>query len=381
MTQTILIAEGATARLAEALDALDAGRLLLVTGRASFEASGAAAAIAPALAGRAVTRFSDFAVNPRSEDVAQGVVLLQRAEAEAVLAVGGGSVMDMAKLVAYFSATALTPAAYAAGERPRAVSPAPVIALPTTSGSGAEATPFAVMYHEGIKYSVVHPEVLPRVAVVDHALKRSMPRALAAASGMDALAQAVESFWNVRADEASTPLAREAMGLVAAHLRGAVLDSDPGAVAAVSRGAFLAGQAIALTTTTACHAVSYPITSLFGLPHGHAVGLLLAPMLAFNHGVDDDSVTDPRGAAYVQRRLHEIAAALGAASVPEAARWLDHLMDDLGLARTLPAVGVRTPEDVERIVAGGFNPQRMVNNPRRVSEHDLRDVLGRLMRA
>jgi alcohol dehydrogenase len=379
MTQTIYIDDGAAARLTEALDALGAERLLLVTGRGSFEASGAAAAIAPALTGRAVTRSFDFAVNPKSEDVAQGVALMQRARAQVVLAVGGGSVMDMAKLVAYFSAAALTPAAYAAGERPPAVRPAPVVAVPTTSGSGAEATPFAVMYHEGVKLSVVHPEILPRVAVVDHALKRSMPPALAAASGMDALAQGVESYWNVRADEASTPLAREAMGLVAAHLRGAALDGDPDAVAAVSRGAFLAGQAIALTTTTACHAVSYPITSLFGLPHGHAVGLLLAPMLAFNHGVDDDRVTDPRGAAYVRRRLDEIAQALGAVSVPEATQWLRDLMDDLGLARTLPAVGVRTPEDVERIVAGGFNPQRMVNNPRHVSADDLRGVLAGLM--
>jgi alcohol dehydrogenase class IV len=156
----------------------------------------------------------------------------------------------------------------------------PLIAIPTTSGTGTEATCFAVVYIDKTKYSLKHSSILPDYTIIDPTLTHAMPPLVTAATGMDALAQAIESYWGVKSTHESQAYAREAITLTLAYLK-AACQNEVEARDAMSRAANLAGKAINLTETTACHAVSYPITSYFNVPHGHAVALTLASMFGY----------------------------------------------------------------------------------------------------
>jgi alcohol dehydrogenase class IV len=336
-------------------------RPFLVTGGASFGGSGAAALLAPLLEPLEVTRFHDFDPNPKLEDALRGVERLRESGADLLIAVGGGSVMDMAKLIRYGSIVPLDGDAPA----PERLSAAPpLIALPTTSGSGSQATHFAVMYVGHKKTSVAHPELLPQVAIVDPRLSASQPPYLTACAGMAALSQAVESYWAIHAGADSRALAARALEKVVPNLVAAVREPAPANREAMAIGAHLAGKAIDLTKTTACHAVSYPLTSLFGVPHGHAVALTLPAMLRFNGGVEQ-----------TREMLAGLARLLGARDVDEAAGRLERMMDEAGLERRLSALGLER-SDLERVLDNAFDPARVVNNPRKLTREALAEMLA-----
>ena len=358
-------------RVGELIARHDPRNVLLVTGQASYVSSGAEAALGPSLAGYAVTRFSDFSVNPKIEDVREGIAVARRLECDLVIAVGGGTALDVAKSVRTLAAQQGDPLGYVTGEGSIARDGVPLIAIPTTAGSGSEATQFAVVYVDGVKHSLDHPSVLPDYSVVDPALSATLPPAITASTGMDALAHSIESYWSIHSTDASRTHAAEAITLVIGSLADAVARPDPENRTAMARAAHLAGKAINITRTTACHAISYPITARFGVPHGHAVALTLPHMLLFNAGVTREDVADERGVEWVQARIGEIAALLGASDAVDARRRLLDLMGAISLETSLRRVGI---EDVEVIVGEACN-KRLGNNPRRLTQESLRRLL------
>ena len=363
MSQLEKLGPDALDELPAVLRRYGASRPLLVTGGASFEASGAAALLAPILESLEVTRFHDFDPNPELEDALRGVERLRESGADLLIAVGGGSVIDMAKLIRFGS---IVPLDGGAAPPERLSGAPPLIALPTTSGSGSQATHFAVMYVGHKKTSVAHPELLPQVAIVDPRLTASQSPYLTACAGMDALAQAVESYWSIHATPQSRALAARALQRVVPSLVAAVREPAPGNREAMAIGAHLAGQAINLTKTTACHAVSYPLTSFFAIPHGHAVALTLPAMLRFNGGIADDQVLEA---------LAELARLLGGDDLEQAARRLERMMDEAGLERRLAALGLERA-DLERVLDNAFDPARVVNNPRKLTREALAEILA-----
>ena len=227
MTQGPVFGFAAASRLRRVLDRLDASRVFLVTGKRSFSASGAAAALEPAWNGRRVYRHAGFSANPRLEDVERGIAAFRSEPFEVVVAVGGGSVLDMAKLINAL-ARLERGAARGGGCRPADRRSRPALAaLPTTAGSGSEATPFAVLYVGHVKHSIAGDGMLPDVAIVDPALTLSMSPSLTAVTGMDAFSQAVESYWCIHSTERSKACARRAIALVLEHLSGAVNAPTP----------------------------------------------------------------------------------------------------------------------------------------------------------
>ena len=164
------------------------------------------------------------------------------------------------------------------------------------------------------------------------------------------------------------------MRLVAGSLIQAVNDPSTESRSNMARAAHLSGKAINITKTTAPHAISYPLTSHFDIPHGHAVALLLAPMLVFNSEATESDVVDLRGVDYVKSTIEDICHLLGCRTASEAARWLDGTMSRIGLASRLHALRL-TPEDVDTVVAHGLDPHRAGNNPRKVTSADLRTML------
>lgn len=374
MTQDLHFGAGAAGScLPAALRRMGAQRVFLVTGQRSFVTSGAAEALRAALRDFEVERFSHFDENPKLSDVLRAIDARRRAPFDAVVAVGGGSAIDIAKLANLLAVQEHDPIQMIRGEATPSRRGLPLISVPTTAGSGSEATHFAVVYVDGDKHSVAHPYALPDVAIVDPTLTFSLPPALTAVTGLDAFAQAVESYWCVHSTPESREDARMAIQLVLEHLARAVRSPTAESRAGMSRAAYLAGRAINVTKTTAPHAVSYPMTAFFGVPHGHAVALTLGEFLVYNSQVTETDVIDPRGAEYVRRTVGELVTMLGCRDAAEARDAIVRLLRDVGVETRLGAIGV-WQHDWDLIV-GHVNADRIRNNPRAVTRESIRTLL------
>jgi alcohol dehydrogenase len=341
------------------------GRAVALVTDAALAGTPAVAAVRRALDGLDVAEFTGVHPNPTTEDVAAGAaVVAALADATAsrvtVVAVGGGSVIDAAKGIAL---AAVNP------ERGRALDyrgtfarPAlPLVAVPTTAGTGAETNAFGVLTDAaaGRKFYAGHASTLPAAAVLDPDLTVGLPPAGTAATGMDALTHALESFLSRRANPWAGGLALQAIRMVAAHLPRAVADgADREARAQMLLAAHLAGAAMASTGLGVCHAIGHSLGSRFGLAHGAALSVVLPQVLAFNLAACAD-------------RLAEVAFALGAGDTTRdqagnaqaAIDAVTALRDSLGLAGTLAGFGIG-PADYARISADALDDEVLGNTPR-----------------
>jgi len=359
--------------VAELLSHYRPQRVFLVTGRASFSTSGAESALEPLLSGIAVVQFCDFTANPQCEDVDRGILLFRKKRCNFVIAIGGGSVIDMAKLINICGVHDGPVRDYILDKRAFTRSGLPLVAVPTTAGSGAETTHFVTVYIGDRKYSVAHRLMLPDHFVLDHRLTMTLPPEITASTGIDALSQAVESYWCVDGTDETRRHAREAIDCITQHLHRAVTDPTEASREKMLRAANLAGKAINVTKTTAPHALSYAFTSAFGVPHGHAVGLTLGAIFEHNLGTTEDDVADPRGVGYVRDRMNELSQALDSSPGTNIRRLLAQLMQDIGLETKLSRLGVARSDlpDLVRSV----NEERLRNNPRRLSP----ETIGRIL--
>ena len=327
------------------------------------------------LASLAVTRYQNVTANPVISDIERVVRLIANDKVDMIVAIGGGSVLDTAKLV---SITARNPAAMSSPGIDGIFEPGiPLVAIPTTAGTGSEATHFATYYENGIKHSLAHASLRPDYAIVDPLLTYSLPPLETAHTGFDALSQAIESWWAVGATEESQGYAARSMQLALGALRDAVVDPTPGARSDMATAAWLAGQAIDISRTTAPHALSYVLTADFGVPHGQAVALTLCAFLEFNACPGGRPINDPRGAAYLANTMRRLVLLMGHNSVSEAARALRLLMGDIGLASSLPSLGIDDRRVVARLVEN-VNVERLGNNPVKLDEQDLTAICNAL---
>lgn len=250
----------------------EAASVLLVHGKTSFFASGADALL-----------YSDYPLqwehfdavkpNPEVESVAAAAEKCQQLQPAVVVAVGGGSVIDTAKgMLALSTSTSVDQ--LISGDFSVPDNRPLFVAVPTTAGSGSEATHFSVLYRDGVKYSIAHQLLRPDIVLLDPTLLRSCPEPLSLAAGADAVCQCVESLWNKNATDRSRELALEGLQLLLpVFFERRNWDQK-------LLGAHRAGQAIDITKTTAGHALSYGLTSLFGIPHGFAVLAVMQQLVA-----------------------------------------------------------------------------------------------------
>lgn len=378
--QRTLIGPGSISELEQVVNTHGSGQILVLSGRASYQASGAADAIRRSVRARRITRFCDFSPNPTVEELQLALATYQRLSPDLVIGVGGGSAMDMAKLVRFFGSQRLAPKTYlrtTESASPGLPAP-PLIAIPTTSGSGSEATHYATLYVGQKKVSVAGEFLYPNVAIIDAELTESLPPYQTACTGFDALTQAIESYWCTQSTEASKADAAEAISLALKCLEQAVSSPTPELRAGMAKAANLAGRAINVSRTTAAHAISYPMTAHFNVPHGQAVGLSLSSLLEFNSQVDEQTCQDARGTDYVRQTINELLSLLEVEDMTAAEARLEGLLAAIGLENRLGAVGIVSDEDIDLIVANGFDPDRVKNNPRRLTEQDLRVLLDQI---
>jgi alcohol dehydrogenase class IV len=353
---------GAVHDLRGILDDLGPATVLLVRGGESYRRSGAAEAIEPMLAPLSVATVCDVAPNPTVESVAEAITRFREAGPDVVVAVGGGSVLDLAK-AARGLANEPDPRAAIRSGTVSDVPAVPLVAVPTTAGTGSEATHFSAVYVDGVKHSVGHPAFRPDHVVLDPELTTSMSPRTTAETGLDALSQAMESLWSTRSTEESRAHAQRALELAWGSLEQAVRAPTMGLRVAMCEAAHLSGLAIDVSRTTAAHALAYSITVRHGVAHGHAVALTLGPLLEYNGAVSPDDCVDPRGADFVRARIEDVLAVLGARDGSEGRQALASLMERIGLEASLSGAGVTT-QAARRAIVDAVDADRLANNPR-----------------
>ncbi len=307
--------------------------------------------------------FSDFTSNPLYEDVCKGVERFRREDCDAIVAVGGGSTLDVAKCIKLYSN--MNPKENYLTQQPRDPH-VPLIAIPTTAGTGSESTRYAVIYYEGKKQSVTSDWILPNAVILDSSLLKTLPTYQKKCTLLDALCQGIESWWSVNSTDESKGYAKKAVEMIVANM-GAYLAGDEAAAGRILTAANLAGQAINITQTTAPHAMSYKLTSFYKLPHGHAVAICLPKVwrAMLEHMT---ACIDPRGSEYLAETFTQIATALGADGPEAAIRRFEQMLRELGVAP--PGI---TPAELD-LLAASVNPVRLKNNPVAFTEGELREI-------
>ncbi len=306
--------------------------------------------------------FSDFTPNPLYEQVCNGIELLKNSNCDTILAVGGGSAIDVAKCIKL---------AVLAKEGNASIIPPlvstrvacdgaklPFIAIPTTAGTGSESTHNAVMYYEGAKQTVTNDGVLPDYAVLEPMVLKTLPLYQKKCTMMDALCQGIESWWSVNSTEESYEYSRKTIELIMANWRKYIFENDDEAAKLIMLAANYGGRAINITQTTAAHAFSYKITSLYKLPHGHAVAVCLPEIWEYMIGHMDKCI-DARGQEYLSDIFALISKAMGCESPEQAIAEFRQMMVDMELNN--PVAGNK--EEDLKVLSTSVNPVRLKNNP------------------
>ena len=374
MEQSIVhLQAGSIAKVKEIIELRPRTGLFVVLDSQAYMASGAAAVLDETFSQYATTRFSGFDINPKIQEVERGIEMLRECGADLIVAVGGGTALDLSKLIGVLAAQEGTARDVIAGDAKITCRGTETIVVPTTAGTGSEATHFAVVYMDESKHSVAHQYLLPEYAVIDPTLSYSLPPQQTAATGLDVLCHAVESLWSVGGTEASQQYAREAIQLAVEHLSTSVNCPTPESREGMSKAAHLSGKAINVSKTTAAHALSYFLGAEYNLPHGIAVALTLSPLLAYNAQVSEMDCADPRGPEQVRIRIKQIVELLGAENVASACRKIKQLLHELNCPLSLGEVGVDSAA-LQRLISG-VNQERLSNNPRSMTDALLHEAL------
>lgn len=348
--------------------------ILLVTGQASFRSCGAEKVLNFILKNEKVEKFSDFSVNPKLEDAERGVAIAIEANTEVIIAVGGGSVIDMAKLIKALYSTPNLAIKIAKGEVSMTNPEIPLIVAPTTAGSGSESTHFAVVYIGADKYSLASTLLLPETVILDGKLIASGSSYQKACNGLDALSQAIESAWAVGSTETSRQLSFKAVTLCVKYLKNVVDGAnDESSLQGMLDAANLAGQAINTSKTTAAHAWSYGITSQYGLPHGHAVWLTLPAIFQIHANIIPAKVTDARGAEHLSDVISNLMNLLSISSSKQAASTLKDYLTSININIDMVKFGLDTTIKRKQL-SQNVNMQRMGNNPVQFSTEDVNSI-------
>ncbi|HIH09541.1 MAG TPA: iron-containing alcohol dehydrogenase [Candidatus Diapherotrites archaeon] len=298
--------------------------------------------------------FTDVESNPSTQTVDRAAQVLNEKGCDAVIGIGGGSVMDAAKVVA-----AMKNSGKKSEDFYRRISvkeKVPFFALPTTSGSGSEVTKYSVLtLPDGSKKTLRSDKFYAKVAIIDPELTYTVPRETTAASGIDAFCQAVEAYWSRNAMPETDKFAQEAIRLAYHNLFKVVNDPDKAARYNLSLASLRAGQAFSNTGTTACHSTSYAFTKYYGLVHGFAVAITLPWFFEFYSLKSGE-------------KCMEISNILGAKTIRQGREKLTELLRSIGAPTGLEEIGCPR-SDFPKLVE-----MCLVNRPANPRKHTAKDI-------
>jgi len=311
-----------------------------------------------------VVLFKDFKPNPLYEDIVKGVNLFNDEKCDFIISIGGGSAIDVAKCIKLFS-TLSTDRVYL--EQEYSDSLISHLAIPTTAGTGSESTRYAVCYYKGEKQSITHESIIPDYVILEPKFLETLPVYQKKSTLLDALCQSIESIWSVNSTDESIEFSKTAIRMILANIE-PYFKNERSSLENVCVAANLAGRAINITQTTAAHAMSYKITSLCGLSHGHAVAVCL-PYI-WRYMIENIShCSDPRGKEQLEKSF----------DILDELFFVDeHKQAVYRFFRILKLFNLDFPtlnkeENIESFVAS-VNPVRLKNNPVSLDEAAIKEI-------
>lgn len=308
------------------------------------------------------TIFNSFNSNPIYEDVVEGLKLFKNEKCDLLIAIGGGSAIDVAKAIKYF---------FGMNENVNYLlqeyvhNDIKILAIPTTAGTGSESTRYAVIYYNGIKQSISNYDIIPNYVILESELLRTLPLYQKKATILDSLCQAIESYWSVNSNYESRKYAKESIKLILDNMKQYLKNNE--SLDEIMKASNLSGKAINITQTTAPHAMSYKITSLYGISHGHAVALCLP--YVYQYMVENiDKCVDKRGSKYLMQRFEELSEIFDCSKNELFDKFIS-IYDEL----SLDTPKVEKIEDLD-ILTDSVNTIRLKNNPVYLDDEAIKKI-------
>lgn len=370
--ETLITGTGSIAKIGEQAQKLNATKVIIVTDKI-IRQTGLLSKVTEPLeaAGLVADIIDDVVPEPPFENLEEMINKIEGNGYDLLVGVGGGSALDITKVLSVMltnTGNVRDMVGIEKIEKPGV----PTILVPTTSGTGSEVTYNAIFTdtRDMVKKGIVSPYLLPKVAIVDAELTLTVPPAVTAATGMDALVHAVESYTAIRADELTDGIALQAIKLISRSLRKAVYNGkDLKAREDLAMGSLLAGISLGNAGVGAVHALAYPLGGKFKVPHGVANSLLLPFVMKYNVVADLDKFAE------VAKAMGENVEGLSLReSANRAVKALAQLSEDVGIPASLKDVGV-TPADIPALADEASKIDRLLNNnPRWLTVKEIQKI-------
>ena len=298
------------------------------------------------------TIFNRYTPNPKYEEVLDGIEEYKKTNAKLILAIGGGSPMDVAKCIKAFST--MNTNDYLHEEiKENGIT---LAALPTTAGTGSERTRYAVIYKDGLKQSVHSDTIIPSIVLFDPSFLKDLSIYSKKCTMLDALSHSIESYWSVNSNDESKEYSKKSINLILDNID-KYLDEDETVYGNMLLASLYSGEAINITQTTAGHAMAYKLTSLYKVPHGLATMLVNAKLLPYMY---------ENGNSKLKETIDELGIILRTDNIKE---YLNNLLIKLDLYKDIPI----NYDDIDELV-DNVNLDRLKNNPYKLSKEDIRNI-------
>ncbi|MCY8234971.1 iron-containing alcohol dehydrogenase [Priestia endophytica] len=370
--QTLVTGTGSISKIGEEAKKLKATKVMVVTDKVIRQTRLLSKVINPLEKAGLVTDIMDDVVpEPPFENLEQMITRLQGKDYDLLVGVGGGSALDITKVLSIMLTNEENVRDFVGIEKVQNAG-VPTILVPTTSGTGSEVTYNAIFtdLRDQVKKGIVSAYLLPKVAIVDPELTLTVPPSVTAATGMDALVHAIESYTAIHAGELTDGIALHAIKLISRSLRKAVYNGkDLKAREDMAMGSLLAGISLGNAGVGAVHALAYPLGGKFKVPHGVANSLLLPFVMKYN------AVADLEKFAEVAKAMGENIEGLSLREAADCAvQAMAKLAQDVGIPTSLKDVGV-TAEDISNLAEEASKIDRLLhNNPRWLTVKEIKNI-------
>ena len=360
-----------TLDLKKFLDDKSFKRIAILCGKKSFSTSGAEKFFKNFKNNRDVKFFYKNYEIPILEELINIVKFIKEYKPNLILAIGGGTILDYAKIANVIDIRSDLKNLIINYSYPFKNKFTKLAVVPTTAGSGAEATSNAVIYVDGIKYSFESELLIPDEFFLIPEFLISAPKKIKASAGFDAIAQALESLISKKSNEESLKYASKSLEISTKSYIPFIEKPDLNNATEMSIAANLAGKAISISKTTAPHATSYPFTSLFNISHGHAVSLFFEQFFKFNY----ENLKKSETSFNLEKRFNLIFNIFESQNIGEFNFKISNLKKAACLEDDLKKMNINVKKNSEKII-GGINLLRLGNNPVKIGEKDIFKIIS-----
>ena len=353
-------------------------KILIIRGNKSFNKCGVKSQIKNTFKNIEFKSLIYKEQTPNYENLLNVVQKFDKFEYDAILAVGGGKIIDVAKLFSFLVTNSnLTKFEILQKDfnNKKIFKSKKLITIPTTTGSGSEVTPFAVMYVKNVKYSIAHRFIKPDFFIIDPKLTLSNSRFNIACSSLDALSQAIESYWSVKSNKSSIRHAKKSINLIIDNIDNAVNKKSIKALRNMALAANYSGKAISITQTTAPHALSYSLTKIYKIPHGQAVSIFLYYFFEINYNFSDSSCNDKIGKKHVINKMNQLFFFFKVNNYHEMQSYFKNLCNSLGVEIDINTMKLNNKRIINTIIKN-INFERFSNNPTNVTRNRIYKIFN-----